>query len=74
MSEEQKSFEEALAELDRVLAALNNGEIPLEEAIEQYKHGMDMARLCRSRLAKVEGELKILGETSAETPLEGESL
>lgn len=62
MSETKQSFEEALAELDKVLNALNAGDIPLEEAIQQYKHGMDMARQCRRQLAQVEGELKILAE------------
>ncbi len=54
------TFEEALKKLDAVLDALNEGDIPLEEALQQYRNGMEMARLCEAKLKQVEGELKIL--------------
>lgn len=60
MATSELTFEEALKALDAVLNALNDGEIPLEEALKQYKNGMEMARLCESKLQQVEGELKIL--------------
>lgn len=69
MAEKKISFEEALATLDEVLAALNAGDIPLEEAINQYKKGLDMAKICQEKLEAVEGELKIL-EGNIEKPFQ----
>lgn len=60
MAKNDLSFEEALKRLDTVLNALNDGDIPLEEALQQYREGMEMARLCEEKLKHVEGELKIL--------------
>lgn len=60
--DENKSFEAALAELDKVLKALQEGDIPLEDAIDQYRHGMAMATLCEEKLAQVEKEIALLSE------------
>lgn len=62
MSEQEKSltFEEAMAQLDQALKVLSQGEIPLEQAVTQYKLGLDMAGLCQKMLSQAEGEIKVL--------------
>lgn len=62
MSEQQPTltFEQAMANLEQALKALSQGELPLEEAVEQYKLGLDMANQCQKMLRDAEGEIKIL--------------
>ena len=54
------SFEEAMNQLDSALAVLSSGDIALDEAMEQYKMGLDMVALCQQKLQTAEGEIKIL--------------
>lgn len=54
------TFEEAISKLDEVLKSLNQGDIPLDKAVEQYKLGLDMATFCQRKLKETEGEIKIL--------------
>ncbi|MEM8820885.1 MAG: exodeoxyribonuclease VII small subunit [Pseudomonadota bacterium] len=51
------SFEAALAELDRVVTALEGGEVPLDESIALYERGAQL----RKRFEKLldEAELKV---------------
>lgn len=62
MSEQQPTltFEQAMANLEQALKALSQGELPLEEAVEQYKLGLDMAGQCQKMLRDAEGEIRIL--------------
>ena len=43
-----------------LVKALSQGELPLEEAVEQYKLGLDMASQCQKMLRDAEGEIRIL--------------
>ena len=47
---EKKTFEEALAELEKVVAELESGEIPLEESIELYERGIASFKRCHELL------------------------
>ena len=62
MSEQQPTltFEQAMANLEQALKALSQGELPLEEAGEQDKLGLDMASQCQKMLRDAEGEIRIL--------------
>ena len=51
------SFEQALAQLDETVGALEAGELPLAEATRLYERGMKLARICSEMLAAA--ELKI---------------
>jgi len=46
MSKENKSFEQALNELEEIVEKLENGDIPLEKAIEFYEKGMKLSKAC----------------------------
>ena len=54
------SFEEAMQVLDASLAALSQGDLPLEKAIEAYKQGLDMVALCQNKLPTAESDIKVL--------------
>ncbi len=44
------SFEEALAELERVVDALERGDVPLERSIDLYERGEALRVVCERRL------------------------
>lgn len=47
---ETLDYEAALAELDRVLARLEDGQVPLEEAMGLYERGVGLVRRCSGLL------------------------
>lgn len=47
-------FEEALRRLDEIVAAMEAGEIGIEESIEQYEEAMRIAKHCREVLDQAE--------------------
>lgn len=52
------SFEEALAELERIVRRLESGEQKLEEAIAAYERGSALKRHCDARLAEAESRVQ----------------
>jgi exodeoxyribonuclease VII small subunit len=54
------SYEEALGELDRLVLAMEAGQLPLDRLLENYKRGADLLAFCRARLDAVEQQVKVL--------------
>ncbi len=48
------NFEQSLKRLDEIIAKLESNEISLEESIEIYREGTDLAGKCRSLLDSAE--------------------
>lgn len=49
-NEKNFSFEEKLAELERIVNNLETGEVPLDDAIEEFKKAMDLVKECDEKL------------------------
>lgn len=47
-------FEDQLSRLEEIVARLEDESVGLEEALELFEKGMDLARRCRNRLEEVE--------------------
>lgn len=56
------SYEDALAELDRLLGAMESGALPLDSLLESYQRGAVLLEFCRSKLQAVEQQVKVLEE------------
>jgi len=56
----EPTFEEALAELERIVSAIDEGKVSLEEAIAQYEKGMKLIQHCRSVLGQAESKIQQL--------------
>jgi len=54
------SFEEAMAELEQLVARMEAGELPLEASVAAYKRGSELVKYCASQLEKVESQVKVL--------------
>jgi exodeoxyribonuclease VII small subunit len=46
----KKSFEEALAQLEQITKALEEGDLSLEESLKYFDEGVQLAEQCNSKL------------------------
>jgi exodeoxyribonuclease VII small subunit len=54
------SYEDALAELERLVLAMEGGQLPLDRLLESYQRGAELLGFCRTRLQAVEEQVKVL--------------
>lgn len=54
------SFEDALAELEQLVADMEAGELPLEASLAAYKRGSELVKYCAAQLERVEKQVKLL--------------
>ena len=59
---EPVSYEQALAELDRLVAQMEDGQMPLDQQLDAYRRASELLQFCRSRLQAVEEQVKVLDE------------
>ncbi len=66
----EKTFEQAISELESIVDELEQGDISLEESIKKYEKGMKLSKLCNDKLNQVEQKLKKLVKTDEGFQLE----
>lgn len=54
------SFEQALDELEKIVASMESGEIPLDELLAKYEAGTRLLRQCEGRLKDAELRIELL--------------
>jgi len=55
-----QNFEASLASLERIVANLESGDLPLERALELFEEGVALARRCQSQLGDAERKVEML--------------
>ncbi|SEP04650.1 Exodeoxyribonuclease VII small subunit [Salinihabitans flavidus] len=73
---EEMSFEEAMAELEKVVGDLERGDVSLEESINLYKRGADLKARCEAKLKEAEEKVAAItldseGNPDGLKPVEG---
>ena len=66
--EEALSFEEAFERLEAAVAALQDGQMPLERALQLYEDGMKLAQHCNELLQKAELRVEQLSVNDVGVP------
>lgn len=62
---ENLSFEESLKELEEIVAKLENGDVPLDDAIDQFNTAMKLVKQCSDKLNHAEEAIaKIVNENN----------
>jgi exodeoxyribonuclease VII small subunit len=56
------TFEDSLRRLESIVEKLEEGDVPLDDAMKLYEDGIAVSRLCAERLAKAELTLKRLSK------------
>lgn len=57
---EEMRFSDALAELEAIVAALESGQLDLEDSLARYERGVALLRASRTRLAEAEQRVTML--------------
>ena len=54
------SYEDALAELEQLVQAMEGSQLPLDRLLDSYRRGAELLEYCRGRLQAVEQQVKVL--------------
>ena len=60
VDEAPKSFEAALAELEKIVQSLESGGLTLEQSLAAHKRGLELARYCQATLAQAQQQVRVL--------------
>ena len=55
-----QSFEQALAEIESIVAAMETGQLPLEQSLAAYKRGAELLQYCQAQLREAQQQVKVL--------------
>jgi len=64
----EMSFEQAMAELERVVADLEGGDVPLDHSIALYERGAQLKKHCEAKLKSAEEKVAALTLNDAGDP------
>lgn len=64
-----QDFETTLAQLENIVTYLENGDLPLEEALKEFEQGVQLAKLGQERLQQAEQRIQILLQKTEDAPL-----
>jgi exodeoxyribonuclease VII small subunit len=56
----EMKFEEVLKKLEKIVQSLEDGDLPLDEALEKYEEGVRLAKSCAKKLEVAKKKVEIL--------------
>jgi len=60
----QKTFEQSMKHLERIVQELEEGDLPLEKAIKKFEEGIKLTKLCSEKLDETEKKISVLLKNS----------
>lgn len=76
MTKKNINLEQSLKDLESLVAELETGELPLEEAMKKFENGIKLTRACQTALKEAEQKVEILlndSKTEVFAPLDNDS-
>ena len=67
---ENMLYEEAINELENIVSHLEEGDLPLEDALKQFERGISLARSNNQKLHNAQQQVSILMQQDADAPLQ----
>ena len=61
-------FEDSIKQLKTIVDKIEQGEIPLQDSLEQYEQGMALIKHCRQILQKAEKRIEKISQAEDQTP------
>jgi exodeoxyribonuclease VII small subunit len=61
-SQPPQSLESALAELEKIVSSMEEGELSLERSLAAYKRGAELLKYCQAALQDAQQQVKVLEE------------
>ena len=59
-SQPPPSLEAALEELEQIVSAMEDGQLPLERSLASYKRGAELLKYCQAALQDAQQQVKVL--------------
>jgi exodeoxyribonuclease VII small subunit len=53
-------FEDAMAELEAIVTAMEGGQMPLEQSLAAYRRGAELLKQCQAVLAQAQLQVRVL--------------
>jgi len=66
----KQSFEKAINDLEKIVRALESGDLPLEKALEKFEAGIKLSRYCTETLDEAEKRVTLLMADEMGEPVE----
>lgn len=60
------SFETAVSELESIVQEMENGQLPLDQALAAYQRGTLLLKQCQDLLSRAEQSIRVIEATSPE--------
>ena len=60
MARKKEKFEEALQKLEAIVTQMEEGDLPLEEALKAFEEGVRLANFCTTKLDEAERKVEKL--------------
>lgn len=55
-----QTFESSLTELEEIVAKMENGDLPLQQALALFERGVHLSRYCQQQLDEAERKVELL--------------
>jgi len=65
-----EGFEAAIAELEQLVAKMEAGDQPLDQALASFERGVQLARTCQAALQEAQQRVQLLTQRSGAATLE----
>lgn len=63
MTKQKPSFEEGINQLEKIVEELEKNDLSLEDCIEKFKKGMELSKLCDSKLKEAQEQISLLTQS-----------
>ena len=63
---ENLSFEESLEQLEEIVNKLENGDVPLDDAIDEFNKAMQLVKICNDKLNAAEESIAKIVEDNGD--------
>lgn len=57
---EKMDFEKSVLSLEKIVEALESGELTLDQALKKYEEGVGLVRACQVKLTETEKKIEVL--------------
>ncbi|MDR0942201.1 MAG: exodeoxyribonuclease VII small subunit [Holosporales bacterium] len=56
------TFEQAVSELEEIIKKLEDGRMPLEDALKAFERGSELKKICETKLKEAQLKIEMLAE------------
>jgi exodeoxyribonuclease VII small subunit len=60
----EMKFEDAIEKLEKIVAELEEGGLPLEKSLKKFEEGIKLSRFCSKKLKEAERKIELLTKTT----------